>query len=324
MNRGNLRSRARTIGRIPSNVANSVLDDYLNEANRVFQNDTKLLDKTVTFNVHAKFSMGTADAFNLTIAGVSSAADVYLSTAQTDVTGAALATALQTVIQGSGVGASATTVAFSSSTRKFIIEASAESATATSITISYPASASYYDKCYDLFGGTGSATGTTYTGAAAPYCTSEYVLPSDFLEVNEFIYDHDYDKPLQPEIYPNRDYNTGTPKYYSISVHGSSKYVRFTPQPTTIGKTFALSYFYRPSDITTGSANDSSSYYYPAEYDMALVYYTIYLYKLSEVEESKAIGYRTLYQDIVDDLINEEGVRLGGGIDLTTRGRGGL
>lgn len=323
MNRGDLRDRARMIGRIPENVADSVLDGYLNEANRIFQNDTKLLDKTVTFNVHARFSMSTSEVFNLTVTGVASAADVVLATAQTDVTGAALATALQAVIQGTGVGASNTTMSFSSSTRKFTIEASAESS-ATSVVISYPASASYYDKSYELFGGTGSASGTTYTGAAAPFCTSEYVLPSDFLEVREIIYNHDYDKPLEPEIYIGRSDSTGTPKYYSISVHGSSKYIRFTPQPTTIGKTFAMSYYYRPSDITTGSASDSSSYNYPAEYDMALVYYTIYLFKLSEVEESKAIGYRTLYQDIADSVINDEVLRLGGGIDMTTRGRQGL
>lgn len=324
MNRGTMRDEARRIGRIPDNVADSVLDTYLNEANRTFQNDTKLLEKTVTFNVHAKFTMGTAEAFNLTVTGVASAADVVLATAQEDVTGAALATALQAIIQGSGVGATATTMAFSETTRKFTIEASAETATATSIVVTYPANSSYYDKTWELFGGTATKTGTTFVNNAAPFCTSEYVLPSDFLEVHEIIYNDDYDEPLEPEIFKRRSDSTGTPENYSIITKGSSEYIRFTPQPTTIGNRFAMSYYYQPSEIATGSGNDSTSFEYPARYQMALVYYTVYLYKLSESEENKAIGYRTLYQDIAESVINNKIERLGGAIDLSKRGKLGL
>jgi len=201
MNRGDLRNKARILGRIPEGVTDEVVDGFLDEACRQLQKDVMLLTKHVAFNVHEKFSLSTADAFNLTMATASgylvNAKDVVLSTAQTDATGAEIASALQAIIQASGIGATATTVTYDEDTRIFTIEASAETGV-TSIKVTDPAAhGTYYDSSYLLFNqnaGT-TATGTTFAGDAAPFCTSEYLLPSDFLEVFELIYNGNYNTP---------------------------------------------------------------------------------------------------------------------------------
>jgi len=143
--------------------------------------------------------------------------------------------------------------------------------------------------------------------------------------VFELIYNGNYNTPLAPEIYQDRNYSTGTPKYYSIySKDTGYNYLHVTPQPTTIGKRFDLTYFYQPAAIATGSAGDATSFDFPIQFDYALIYWAIYLYKLSEDDTDKALNYRALYQNEEERAEIYKAQRLGAGIDMTQRGRLGL
>jgi len=322
--RSELRTRVEEEGRVGQNVDDSTLDGYLNKANKAFQRKARWLWRVVTLVIRDYFSMSTSSAFNLTVgSGVLAATDIKPSADQADVSGATLASALQSAIQACS-GGSAITVSFSTSTRKFTLDGSG--ASAASWTVTYPASRDYYDARYMLFGTQDSASGATFVGNAAPYCTSKLRLPSDFIEVMEAVYDHKYGSPLKPEIYPGRNKSTGgTPKYYSLQPKDDYVYMRLTPQPTTIGKTVELAYFYDPVDIATGSGNDSTTYEYPARYDDALVNYAIYLYKKENNQMQEALFYLSLFRDMADQAQADRAKMLqGGAFDLYTRGRQGL
>jgi hypothetical protein len=322
--RSTLRANAMRRGRIPETVANSVIDGYLNDAAVQFQKDTHLLRKFTAFNVHAKFSMLTTEAFNLTLAKsggyVVDTIDVALSTAQTDVTGAALATALQAIIQASGVGATATTMAFDEDTRQFTLEASAESSTVTSFTVTYPEDhATYNDASYMLFGETTTATGTTFEGAPAPYCTSEYKLPTDFLAVEELVYDGKWDRPLKLIPYRLRSKSIGgSPKYMTEPYEKSNGewYLKVTPQPTTIGKRFDLAYYYRPAKIATGTATDATTYDFLPDWDLALENYAIMEYYQQERNMEESLYWKAMYQEWVDKAEIEQSVAGGQAYDM--------
>lgn len=334
MNRGALNDKVREIGRFNTAVADSVIDGYLNEAAVMFARDTHILMKTLTKVIEEKFSLGTNEAFNLTIGTggggyLVNAVDVVLGTAQTDVTGVALATALQAIIQGTGVAATATTVSYSQSTRKFTINASAETATCDSITIAPPAAPqTYYDASYKLFGVlvTDTDAADLYVGAVAPYCQAEMKLPSDFLEMDEIIYRDEYYRPLQPEIYRWRNDTDGDPDFFSIYAQGSGDYIRFTAHPQTIDTRIEMRYAYKPAAITTGSGSDTTSFPFNASYDYALIFYAIYLTKLGGTpsELQSAFAFKALYNEQKEQAEIDICAQVGGGYDMTARGRRGL
>lgn len=334
--RSALRSRVRERGRLGDNVSDTTIDAYLNSAAKQFQHDTKLIAKPYSFNVRSKFTVLTTDAFNLTM-GTSGGGnlvdgiDVVLGSNQVDVSGATLASALQSAIQGSAVGATATTVSFSESTRKFTLNGSAESATVTSFEIAYPSSASYADDSYWLFGDAVTSSDDSFAGAPAPYCTSEYKLPTDFYWMEEVIYDGKEDRPLKPEIRRGRSHLTGTPSHYSINTRQnpatsaqSWQYVTFTPQPTTAGKRFDIMYNPEARTITTGTAQDGQVYEFGDIYDEALIYYAVYLAQLDAEDMEKALTFKGLYTMKVDEGIQDRDMRIGGGLDSFARGRKSL
>ncbi len=332
MDRESLRDECREIGRFNTGIADSVIDGHLNEAAIQFARDTHILNKNISFVVRETFIVGTDEAFNLTLATASgyivNAKDVALATALTDVTGAAVATALQAIIQGTGVGGTATVVSYDTSTRKFTINASAE-ASVTSVTIVPPvAPATYYENAYKLFGVTvsDSASGSSYVGAAAPFCQAEYALPSNFLAVDEIIYSNEYDKPLQPEIYRWRSDSEGDPDFFSIYAKAGADYIRFTAHPQTLNTRMEMQYVYKPAAITTGSGNDSDSYPFNSSYDYALIFYAVYLTKLGGGPEDlqDAFKYMALYRQKVEEAEIDIWSQMGGGLDLSQRGRGGL
>ena len=334
MNRGALNAKVREIGRFNNAIADSVIDGYLNEAAVQFARDTHILMKTVSKVVEEKFSLGTDEAFNLTIetAGggyLVNAVDVVLGSAQDDATGATLASALQAIIQGTGVAATATTVSYSQSTKKFTINASAETATCDSITVAPPkAPQTYFDAAYKLFGILVSDTDEddAYVGAVSPYGQSEMKLPSDFLEMDEIIYRDEYYRPLQPEIYRWRNDTSGDPDFFSIYAQGSGDYIRFTAQPQTIDTRIEMHYAYKPAAIATGSAADSTSFPFNASYDYALIFYAIYLTKLGGTpsELQSAFAFKALYNERKEQAEVDICAQVGGGYRMSARGRRGL
>lgn len=333
MNRAALVDKVRELGRFNTAVNKTVIETNLDEAAKQFSRDTHIIMKTVSKVIEEKFSMGTDEAFNLTIATAGAgylvnAKDVVLATAQPDVTGATLAAALQTIIQGSGVGATATTVTYSQSTRKFTVNASAESSVA-SITVAPPAAPqTYYDAVYKLFGAlvSDSAASATYVGAVAPFCQSEMKLPADFLEVDEIIYGDEYDRPLQPEIYRWRSDGDGDPDFFSIMAKPSGDYIRFTDQPLVVDTRVEITYAYKPAAIATGTAGDALSYPFNDSYDFALIFYAIFLTKLGGTpdEMQSAFASKALYTEAKNQAEIDIAAQAGGGYDMTQRGRAGL
>jgi len=333
MIRSALVSKVREFGRFNTAVNKTVIETNLDEAAKQFSRDTHIILKTVTKVIEEKFSLGTNEAFKLTIGTAGggylvNAVDVVLGAAQNDVTGATLASALQAIVQGTGVGATATTVSYSQSTKKFTLTASAESSV-TSISVAPPAAPqTYYDASYKLFGilVSGSIAASAYTGAAAPYCQAEMKLPSDFLEMDEVIYRDEYYRPLQPEIYRWRNDTDGDPDFFSVYAQASGDYIRFTAHPQTIDTRVELRYAYKPSAIATGSAGDALSYPFNASYDLALIFYAVYLTKLGGTPEELqgAFTFKALYNEAKEQAEIDIAAQTGGGYDLTQRGRQGL
>lgn len=326
--RSELRGYVRERARLGSNISDATINNYLNRAALKFQRDTLLIVDFFTITVRSYFTLRTNEAFNLTIENVLSAIDIVISSDIIDGSGSDIATALQTAIQAAG--ASNTTVSWSEDDKKFTIDASGETG-AGAITLDYPSSRSYYDCRYKLFGKTTSSTSNVFVGSLAPYCTSEYPLPDDFLEIEEIIYNERWWNPLKPEIYRGRSYVTGTPKHYSIYSKknplntGSSKsYIRFTPQPLSVGKRFDVAYNPEAKTIPTGVAYDSYTFDFPVGWDDALIFYASYLAKLSDNDYQEALTFKALYDDIKDDAINFRSKRVGSAFDMMERGRKGL
>lgn len=331
--RSELRDDLKVTARLTQNVSTTKLNQYLNKAARAVQRATRALWKHLQLTVRPLFTVTTDQAFNLTIGTASGGTlvdgvDVSLSTALYATTGSAVASAFQAIIQASGVGATATTMTFSDSTRKYTINCSAESATVNSITISYPDSASYYDISYMLFGETTSTSSDSFTGDAAPYCQSRYKLPSDFLGVKELVYDSKWNNPMRNESYLNRSDSTGgTPRNYSIQTFvdtvgtgDSYDFLTVTPEPTVLGKRFDLVYNVLPQWIADGTANDSKTYGFPLDLDQALLEYASYLAWQDEKDIQEALTHLSLFRDMADSWINDMAMRQGGAFDRTQRG----
>jgi len=326
--RSELRQYVRERARLGSNISDATIDNYLNRAARKFQSDTLLIVDFFTITIRSYFTVRTNEAFSLSIANVLTATDIIVASDIVDGSGSDVATALQTAIQSAG--ASNTTVSWDESNGKFTIDASSET-NAGVITLSYPSDRNYYDNRYKLFGKTTSSTTNIFIGSAAPYYTSEYPLPDDFLEIEEVIYNERWWSPLKPEIYRGREYVTGTPNRFSIytkrdprNTSASKHYIRFTPQPMTIGNRFDIAYNPEAKTIATGVAYDAYTFDFSTEWDEALIFYACYLAKLSDNDFQEALTFKALYDDIKDDAINFRSKRVGSAYDMMERGRKGL
>ena len=326
--RSDLRDYVRERARLGSNISDATIDNYLNRAALQFQRGSLLIVDFFNLTVRSYFTLRTNEAFSLTIASILTATDIVVASNIIDGSGADVATALQTAIQAAG--AAATTVSFDEDTGKFTIDASGETG-AGAITISYPSSRDYYDSSYKLFGKTTSSTDNVFVSSMAPYYTSEYPLPDDFLEIEEVVYNERWWEPLKPEIYRKRAYLTGIPKHYSIynkrnpSETGiSGNYIRFTLQPLTIGVRFYIAYNPEAKTIQTGTAYDTHTFDFPTGWDDALIFYAAYLAKLANNDYQEALTFKALYEDIKDEAINSRSIRVGSAFDMMERGRKGL
>jgi hypothetical protein len=227
---------------------------------------------------------------------------IGLTTAQTNVSGSVLATALEgewnTTNWGTSTGSRAAdtgiAVSYSTANRKFTVTSQSATYTSTGIIIYPPLYANstgtygINDLTYKLFGITGqksSASTYAYTGDVAPYCMSEYPLPSDFFRIKEIRYD-DKTYPLKRIAYRDRDTGTGVPYSYYIT----DSHFGLVPEPEDGAKIIEFDYYYIPATIATGSGTDTTEYEYPNEYDYALIWYAVYLYSWS-IKDDRGMNY---------------------------------
>jgi len=311
MTRAELRAEVQRLGRMGKNIGTTILNDWIYEAVKKLQDETLWLRKKIVYYVREYFTLNTNEGFNLQVG--SSAYDIALTTAVTSINGEDLASYLYSEISATGkFNSTSISVSYSTSSRKFTITASTGT---TAIVISHPdySTSILYDASYKLFGITdnkSSADTYTITGDEAPYCTSEYPLPSDFLSVKEVRYD-DKKYPLQPETFKSRDTGTGTPANYYIE----NGYLGITPQPTEGGKKIILDYYYLPSDF----ASDSAVHPFPETFNYAIIYYAVSVYKHYLHDDNGMMKYLALYEVEKEKILSRKRAQLGGGINLFKR-----
>ena len=313
MTRAELRSELIRQARIGSNVATAVLDGWLYEAVKTLQKDTKWLEKTRYYYVREYFSMDTNEAFGIRLTSATGVNHIIrIATAKKDITGASFAEMLSTVLVALVPG---TTISFSTANFKFSIDISLTASTGMIIGPPDYDTTAPYSACYKLFGvqNKTSVNLTTYTGAVAPFCTSEYPLPSDFIYLKEVRYG-EKKYPMMPIIYKGRDYNTGTPGYYYI--RGSK--LGLVPQPTETGNIINLVYYYLPADFS----GDSAVHPFDEGFNYAIIYYAAYLYKLHQEDNTNMLKFRNLYEAEKIKINQLKSARVGGAIDMFGRGRG--
>ena len=308
MSRSSLRAEVIRLGRVGSNVSSTVLNNWLYEAVKMLQNDLLWLEKSRVYYVREYFSVATDEGFGIRLDSATGEVQLLgVTTAQTDVSGKQLATALEAEWNSTHWG-TATGIAdrsadtgiavdYSTSTRKFTVTSQAASYSSTGITILAPlyagcTGAIKYSLTHKLFGitdGQASASTYAYTGAAAPHCQAEYPLPDDFLKVKEIRYGAK-SYPLRPEIYKGRNFTgTGTPSHYYIR----DNYLGLTPEPTQGGEPIQLDYFYLPADFST----DLILHPFPEIFDYALIWYTIGLYRDSLMDTAGMLKAMARYED---------------------------
>jgi hypothetical protein len=313
MTRAELRSELIRQARIGSNVATAVLDGWIYEAVKTLQKDTKWLEKTRYYYVREYFSIGTNEGFGVRLsAATGTNLIVRVATAQTDKGGTSFAEMLSTALV---TLASGTRVSFSTASFKFGIDISSNASTGFIIGPPDYDSTAAYSACYKLFGieNSASVSNTTYTGSIAPWCTSEYPLPTDFYYVKEVRYG-EKKYVLMPIIYKGRDYNTGVPTYYYI--RGGR--LGLVPQPTDGGAAIQLDYYHIPADFT----GDSVVHPFDEICNYALIYYASYLYKLHQEDNTNMLKFRNLYEAEKMKINQLKSARVGGAIDMFGRGRG--
>jgi len=251
--------------------------------------------------------MDTNEAFGIRLTSSTSVNHIIrIATAKKDITGASFAEMLSTVLVAIVPG---TTIKFSTSDFTFSIDISLTASTGMIIGPPDYDTTAPYSACYKLFGvqNKTSVDLTTYTGAIAPFCTSEYPLPSDFIYLKEVRYG-EKNYPLMPIIYKSRDYNTGTPEYYYI--RGSK--LGLVPQPTETGSIIHLDYYYLPADFSA----DSSVHPFDEGFNYALIYYAAYLYKLHQEDNTNMLKFRNLYEAEKIKASQLKHARVGGAIDM--------
>lgn len=327
MTRSELRAQVRRLGRVGSNVANSILDTWLYEAVKKFQIDVKWLEQTRYYYVREMFNLAMTEG--LQIRATTQPALEYtfgrstLHSTWANMSGAQLSSiwtsAWETEFDEIGIDVSWDTAAL-----KFTVELITSAFASTGFWIGPPAYTTkdwQYDYSYKMFGITAetSSDEVTYTGSIPPFCTSEYPLPPDFLYVKEARYGNKR-FPLQPTIFKNRDDSqTGTPTHYYIR----GNYIGVTPQPTDAGRTLRLDYYYEPADfaipIADGDADDALQPF-PAEFDFAIIWYTIYLYKNNQDDTQGELKALAKYEQERMKATQKKQARIGGAIDLEYRG----
>lgn len=312
MTRAELRLELIRQARIGSNVATSILDGWLYEAIKYIQKEIRWLDKTRYYYVREYFSIDANEGFGVRLsAATGTNLIVRLATAQTNLTGTSFAAMLSTALNTLASGAR---IYFSTDTFKFAIDISSNAS--TGMIIGPPAydTTAPYSACYKIFGfeNQASVSETTYTGGVAPFCTSEYPLPTDFIYLKEVRYgDRKY--PLMPIIYKNRDYNTGVPDYYYIR-NGK---LGLVPQPTDTGSMIKLDYYYLPADFS----GDTVVHPFDEIFNYAIIFYAAYLYKLHQEDNTSMLKFRNLYEAEKIKLNQLKNARVGGAIDMFGRGR---
>lgn len=238
-----VRSRSRAAADF---YANSEVQDLINEGLDEFSKDVHGLKKETFLALSPLFDTATHFAIRLTVTGGTNAlaaTDIVITAAAaSNITGTAVATALQVAIRAAGP--TTLTVAWSTTTWLFTIDA----IDSTSITVEGPSSILYADATPLLFNKSGEQTGTTWAGVIPRDVNLEIALPSDFLELLE---PPEWDgSPLAPSTWDlfTDPQSSGTPNIY----HVYQKRLRISPVPTS-QKMLRLWYRYRPAqfDATT-------------------------------------------------------------------------
>ena len=316
MSRSSLRSELVKQARIGANVSTTVLDNWLYEAVKQFQVDVKWLTKTRIYYVREYFSLGTDEGFKITLENSTGGTTSYfigITTAQTDITGSALADYISSALEGQ-TGNTGTYVSWSTSDFTFsvITDTSVSSSQIDSITTPEYSTTYLYDASFKLFGLTDAETidGTSCAADNTANYRREYPLPDDFLSAIEARYD-DKSYPLRAETFKDRDTKTGTPYFMYIS---GDKF-GLTPEPNTGSKLIELHYYYIPPDFSS----DSSTHPFPEIFDYAIIYYAAYLYKQFQ-EDDKGIGkFLSLYDRVRTKAVQLKKSRVGGGYNLFDR-----
>ena len=234
-------SKARELSRTSTTKTDTTVMEWVNDALIQFSKDIHVQQKEAYLSISPRFDIATNMAIRVTITGGANAltaTDVVIcATSANDQTGTQVATALQTAIRAAiGVGATLT-VAWSTTTWKFTVDA----VDSTAIVIGSP-SAIIYDDATELLGLSDSDT-TSITGSMPEDCTVEADLPSDFLSILSVEWDNDK---LRDTEWPDSPERFGTPVFYSIS----GKKIRLDPAPESQGK-FFIRYKYIPTQFTT-------------------------------------------------------------------------
>lgn len=315
MTRADLREQVTILGRVGSNVSTTLLNTWLYEAVKRLQDDVRWFAKKRIFYTREYFSYGTDEGFKVSIGTTAASTSKFigLTTAQSNISGDTLAGYLETYMQSaSAFNSTEVSLTFSTSDFKFTLGNNL----ATAMSVDHPnySTAFSYSALHKLFGyeSISSASSTSITGDVAPYCTSEYPLPDDFLSVKEVRYD-DKGYPLAPEIYRDRDTGTGTPQNYYIR----DSYLGITPQPTDGGKPIELDYYYIPSDFSA----DTDTHPFPEVYDFAIIHYACYLYKQSQEDTQGMFHHLGMYEEFKRKAASREQARVGGAINVFDRGQ---
>ena len=317
MTRSALRTQVRRLGRVGSNVADSILDTWLFEAVKQFQTDVLWLEQTRHYYVVERFDIGTTEGLGVRLTTATGTLNIFGSdTAYSNLTGSSMAqlmsTAWENEFEDTGIY-----FTWSTANLKFSVLISTLTYDSTGLFIGPPAYSTkdwLYDYSYKMFNITAetSADATSYTGSIPERCTSEYPLPPDFLYVKEARYSNK-SYPLKPTIFKSRDDAKGVPSHYYIR----GNWIGVTPQPTDGGRLLRLDYYYEPTDFVDNDAVQP----FPAEFDFALIWYAIYLYKNNQDDTQGELKALAKYEQRRLKAVQRKNARVGGAIDLQNRGR---
>jgi hypothetical protein len=163
-----------------SGASNLVVMDRINDAQKEFFKSVGSVTKEDYVTVVPSFDLQVFYAIHIEVVGGTNSVDSDVSICVADAldqTGTQVAAALQTAIR-TAIGPAATlTVAWSTTSWKFTIDA----IDSTSITLAEPSGITYYDALSFLGLSAETTTGTSVTGDLPTDCTVESALPADFL-----------------------------------------------------------------------------------------------------------------------------------------------
>ena len=314
--RETLRDQAIRLGRIGSNVSTTILNGWIYEATKRLQYDTKWLAKTRNYYVREYFSVGTDEGIGVILDTATGTVNVIGSdTAYTNITGSSMAQLLSTQWENI-VGDTGFYFSYSTADRTFTAAMSTATYTSTGFLIGNPDydTTYIYGLSYKLLDLTDWSSYSETSNEFDPpsFATSEYPLPSDFLSAIESRYD-DKSYPLRTGGFKMRDYGTGTPSFMYVR----DNYFGLVPQPTSVGKVIEFNYNYIPADYSA----DSSTHPFPEEFDFAIVYYTVALYRHSLDDLTGALKWESKYEEEKIKAKQRKRARVGGGTSLINKGK---